>query len=176
MAIRSGIKSFPPVFTADAEILILGSMPGVESLRMRQYYAHPQNRFWRIMGEIFGFTVEAPYERRLEILLGNDIALWDVIKSCEREGSLDSKIRNAVPNNFRWLFMSCPKIRTVFFNGRSPENLFLRHVPEGFPGAVKKNVLPSTSPANASMSYEKKLLAWREGLYRNINSGDKLNV
>ena len=123
-------NSLPPVVAPDANLLILGSMPGVRSLEAQQYYAQPRNAFWPIMGEMLGAGPEQPYEVRLEILQRNRIALWDVLKSCHRPGSLDATIRaaDAVPNDFAQLLSAHPTITHVFFNGVAAAGLFERLV------------------------------------------------
>jgi len=147
-----------------AEILILGTMPSVESMRRAEYYAHPRNAFWRIMGEAFGFPSDAPYEERLAALRKNKVALWDVVGSCVRPGSLDSDIRDVTPNDFEAFFKARPKIRRILFNGQAARTLFLRHTKGmGIPD-VPMIVLPSTSPANAGTSHAEKLSAWRDAL------------
>lgn len=153
------VSSFPPVSHADAKILILGSMPGVRSLQAQQYYAHPQNHFWKIMGELFGTAPSLPYAQRLEILKDNRIALWDTLQCCMRPGSLDSSITDEAANDFPAFFATHPRITHVFFNGNKSAQLFRRHHPALLP---HKNfiILPSTSPANASWTFEKKLAAW----------------
>ncbi len=146
-------------------MLVLGSMPGKESLRQRQYYAHPANAFWRIMGEIAGAHPALPYAERLEKLKASGIALWDVLHSCEREGSLDSDIAEEEANDFATFFARHPGITHVFFNGAKAEQSFRRFV------AGKQKVpplefhrLPSTSPAHAGMRYADKLRAWRAAI------------
>ncbi len=158
------IQSFPPIETADARILILGSMPGEASLRAGQYYAHPQNLFWRIMGELLGFDPAAPYEQRVRALKAAHVALWDVLHSCRRKGSLDSNIDGGslAPNDLAAFFRSHPKINRVFFNGAKAEECYRRHVLPGIEGdSIEYLRLPSTSPANASISRARKLEAWR---------------
>lgn len=158
------IQSFPPIERADARILILGSMPGEASLRAGQYYAHPQNLFWRIMGELLGTDPASPYKQRIQALKSARIALWDVLRSCRRKGSLDSDIdgESLVPNDFAAFFQSHPQITRVFFNGAKAEECYRRHVLPGIEGgSIEYLRLPSTSPANASISYERKLDAWR---------------
>ncbi|MDD4616238.1 MAG: DNA-deoxyinosine glycosylase [Alphaproteobacteria bacterium] len=155
-------KSFKPVSSPNACVLILGSLPGAESLRQKQYYAKPQNAFWRIMGKLIGALPEMPYEERLERLVSRRIALWDVCAAANREGSLDSNIQNAVANDFGRFFRVHPRIETIFFNGRPAEKLFLRLVPVEAP--LPSAVLPSTSPAYAGMPFEEKLSRWQEGL------------
>jgi hypoxanthine-DNA glycosylase len=156
------IQSFP--FSADSrsEVLILGSMPGVESLRQQQYYAHPRNLFWDLMGEMFGATRERPYEERLKILRDNRIALWDVAHRCRRPGSLDSNISEVEANHFSVLFKTAPHIHTVFFNGKKADELFRRLVYSQMKQEILYFTLPSTSPANASISRPEKIRAWNQ--------------
>jgi hypoxanthine-DNA glycosylase len=157
------IRSFPPVAESDATVLILGSMPGKESLKQSQYYAHPQNAFWKIMGELVGAQPQLPYNERLQKLTAAHIALWDVLKTCEREGSLDSDIQNETSNDFASFFRKHPFITQVFFNGAKAEQSFKRIVlgKQELP-PLKFVRLPSTSPAHAGMSYAEKLKVWRE--------------
>lgn len=156
------VTSFAPFAQADAERLILGSMPGVESLRQQQYYAYPHNCFWRIMGELFSFDYKISYEERINHLLKKRIALWDTVQCCVRPGSMDSDIKNAKPNDFEKLFKDCPNIKKVFFNGQTAHKLFIKHKKQMHLPELKLIVLPSTSPANAAMSYRKKLQAWKQ--------------
>lgn len=155
------IRSFPPVANADATVLILGSMPGKESLNQNQYYAHPQNAFWKIMGELVGARRELPYTERLLKLTAAHIALWDVLKTCEREGSLDSDIQNETSNDFVAFFKAYPLITHVFFNGAKAEQSFNKFVrgQQTLP-QLEFTRLPSTSPAHAGMRYEEKLKLW----------------
>jgi len=158
------VESFAPIEKADATILILGSMPGEASLRAGQYYAHPRNLFWRIMGELLGTDPALPYDRRVQALKSARIALWDVLQSCRRKGSLDSNIdqESLVPNDFATFFRCHPKITHVFFNGAKAEECYRKHVqPDTRIKTIEYLRLPSTSPANASISYERKLEAWR---------------
>lgn len=145
-------------------MLILGSMPGQASLAAGEYYAHPRNAFWSIMGELIGASPHLPYTERVSILRASGIALWDVLASCARTGSLDSDIRpdSAVTNEFNSLFLSHPDIAHVFFNGAKAEQYFLKYVhPAIEPDRLQYRRLPSTSPANAGISYVEKLLAWQ---------------
>jgi len=156
--------SFKPVINDSAKILILGSMPGVKSLEEQQYYAHPKNAFWRIMAALFQFDKDAPYAERLEFLQLNGVALWDVLHSCRREGSLDSKIQleTQVANDFKSLFQTYPKISHVYFNGGKAESYFKRHIaPSLLEYSLSYQRLPSTSPAHATLSFAEKLEAWR---------------
>ena len=164
------IQSFEPIEDRNAEILILGSMPGRASLIAGQYYAHAQNAFWRIISELIELDAAAPYETRVRGLKSSRIALWDVLHSCTREGSLDSMIEHdtQTANDFRMFFRTHRKISHVFFNGIKAEACFKRHVlPDIDGGSVSYARLPSTSPANASMSFADKLGAWRAILRAN---------
>lgn len=161
------VHGFPPVSATDARVLVLGSMPGAASLQAMQYYAHRQNRFWPIMGELVGALPSLPYSQRLQRLTAAGIALWDVLAACEREGSLDSAIRDstAQANDFHGFLATHAAIRTVLFNGAKAEDCFRRFVlPSlgGFDLACRR--LPSTSPANASQDAAFKLAAWRDAL------------
>ncbi len=154
------LRSFPPSAGTDARVLILGSMPGEESQRLRQYYAHPRNAFWRIMGELFGFSPDLPYPGRLEHLKRCGVALWDTLASCERKGSLDSDIREPVPNDIAGLLAECPSITHIFCNGTAAFQFLKRcHAPL-FDGKRIILQMPSTSPAAARFRYEEKLERW----------------
>ncbi len=159
------VNSFPPVARPDARVLILGSMPGVASLTAGQYYAQPRNRFWPIVAELFAFDREAPYAERLEALIAHRVALWDVLESCQRPGSLDASIKraSALPNDFAGFFSQHMQITQVFFNGKAAAELYRRLVLPGvddsFPD-LHYTSLPSTSPANAGITPDYKLAAW----------------
>ncbi len=158
------VESFPPIAPRDATTLILGSMPGEASLRAGQYYAHPRNHFWPILGELVGFDPAAPYARRVRALGGARIAVWDVLQSCVREGSLDSAIDDGtlVPNDFAAFLRGHPQVARVFFNGAKAEASYRRYVLSSVAARqMSYRRLPSTSPANASQSYARKLAAWR---------------
>ncbi len=163
------ITSFPPLARATARALVLGSMPGVASLAAQQYYAHPRNHFWPIMAPIAGFDAQAPYAERVDALTRAGFAVWDVLQSCVRLGSLDSAIQagTRIPNDFAAFFAEHPGITRVCFNGTEAHNSFTRHV---LPGLTQERVdrldyvrLPSTSPAHA-VAFAKKLAAWRAAL------------
>jgi double-stranded uracil-DNA glycosylase len=158
------IHSFKPIAGENAEILILGSMPGQASLLAGQYYAHPQNAFWRILSRLLSFDPAARYAVRVRALRSARIAVWDVLRSCDREGSLDSTIvpDSQIPNDFPAFFRTHPKISHVFFNGAKAEACFELHGagPIG-DASIRYARLPSTSPAHASMSFPEKLAAWR---------------
>lgn len=161
------IRSFPPFADDNARVLILGSMPGIASLRAQQYYAHPQNAFWHIMGEIVGASPALPFEARKAKLQAAGIALWDVLASCTRASSLDADIDKAsiVVNDFASFFAAHPHIRAVFFNGGTAEQFFKRHVaPSLGQRALHLQRLPSTSPAHASLPRKQKVAAWRTAL------------
>ena len=158
------IHSFPPIAAPDAKVLILGSMPGKASLLANRYYAHPCNAFWPIMGVLHGAGPDAPYAQRVRVLKRAGIAVWDVLASCTRAGSLDSEIDedSIVPNDFASFFRAHPRIQRVYFNGAKAEAAFRRHVLPGIDAtALRFARLPSTSPANASWSHARKLRAWR---------------
>jgi hypoxanthine-DNA glycosylase len=154
--------------TADhnAKVLILGSMPSRKSLAVNQYYAHPQNVFWPIMGELFDFDPGHDYGERLQQLRKNHIALWDVAHQCVRPGSMDHAIdmQSVIANNFANFFKTHPHIRTIFFNGRKAEELYRRLAQPKLAmefQQIKRHLLPSTSPANAGMSRTQKLEVWK---------------
>ena len=153
--------SFPALADKNARVLILGSMPGRASLDAGQYYAHPRNRFWPIIGDITGTNAQAPYDERVAALLDSGIALWDVLQSCVRPGSLDSDISDEIPNDFAKFFAAHPGITHVFFNGGKAERSFQRRVLPDLQTRLEFTRLPSTSPAHAGMSYADKLGAWR---------------
>jgi hypoxanthine-DNA glycosylase len=159
------IRSFPPVADEHARILILGSMPGKRSLDQQQYYAHPHNAFWKIIGELTGTPPHAPYAERLRALQAAHIALWDVLHSCMRHGSLDSDIEQEQANDFAAFFVQHPHITRVYFNGGKAEQSFRKFVlgRQTLP-PLELARLPSTSPAHAGMRYEEKLEAWKAAM------------
>lgn len=161
----SEVQSFAPVVGVNPRVLILGSMPGVASLEAVQYYAHPRNAFWPIMGELFDFDHALDYELRIGEIEKLPIILWDSLQSCHRPGSLDSSIdmKSARANDFPGLLGRFPEIRAIFFNGATSEKYFRKLALPKLASAVGIELLrlPSTSPANAGMSYAQKLDAWR---------------
>lgn len=160
----SHVHSFAPIADASARVLILGSMPGRISLEKQQYYAHPRNAFWPLMGELFGVPPELDYDERLRCLQQQHIAVWDVLKLCTREGSLDSAIveSSIECNDFASLFERCPGIKQVFFNGAKAEATYRRYVaPVLSTPEIRFRRLPSTSPAHASLDLSAKLSAWK---------------
>lgn len=167
MVIKPRLKTaFPPVFGPDARVLILGSMPGEASLRQQQYYGHPRNAFWPILGELLGIPPQASYPERCAALVARGIALWDVIAACERPGSLDQAIRPETVrvNDFGAFFDASPGIVQVVFNGGTAEREYRRRVLPGLKLShreIERHRLPSTSPAHAALRFEQKLAAWR---------------
>lgn len=156
------IIAFPPVAPPGARVLVLGSMPSVESLNQGFYYAHPRNAFWRILAEVYGEPFPEDIPGRIALLERHGIALWDSVESCEREGSLDSAIRRPKLNDFDTLFRRCPHIGKVLFNGGTAMRLFMKEGAKYLEGRRWER-LPSTSPAY-TLSYERKLALWREAL------------
>ena len=159
------LRGFPPQARADARVLILGSMPGSASLRAAEYYAHPHNAFWRIMGALFGTPADAAYAARIRALIAHRVALWDVLAACRRPGSLDARIDpgSIVVNDFASFLRHHAHVQVVYFNGATAERLYRRHVlprldqpMRALPGVR----LPSTSPAHAARSFAAKLAAW----------------
>ncbi|MBQ6122861.1 MAG: DNA-deoxyinosine glycosylase [Clostridia bacterium] len=156
------IVAFDPVAPPGARALILGSMPSVESLNQGFYYAHPRNAFWHILAQICNEPFPEDIPARIALLERHDLALWDVLASCERQGSLDSAIRQPAPNDFEGLFRRCPNIRRVLLNGGTAHRLFVKW---GKPFIEGRELikLPSTSPAY-TLPYERKLAQWRQAL------------
>ena len=153
-------RSFPPVIAADSKVLILGSMPGKKSLAMQQYYAHPQNRFWKLMAALFEEKQPVEYSDKLALLRKNRVALWDVLGYCEREGSLDSDIRNEQPNDIPDLLQNYPQLEAVFCNGGKAGRALKKY----FAASLKIPVyyLHSTSPANAKMNLAALREEWQQ--------------
>ncbi len=155
------IHGFPPIINSVSEILILGSMPSRRSLELNQYYAYQYNQFWRIAYDLFQENRSDDYDERLVFLLQHKIALWDVFQACQREGSLDSQIKEAVVNNFELLHQLYPRIRVIFFNGSKAYNSYDREVGERFLKREYLIKLPSTSPAY-TLPYPEKLKIWKK--------------
>ena len=153
----------PPVVDDNTRVLIVGSMPGVQSLEKQQYYGHPRNHFWPIIGTITGQPVPESYEERLQLVRRHGIGLWDVIQSCERIGSLDSNIKNEIPNDFEWLFTHFPKIEAVFFNGTKAHDVFQKKLGFGLLFGRDYYKMPSTSPVPGRniKTFEQKVEVWR---------------
>ncbi len=150
--------SFSPLISDDSKILILGTMPGVRSLQEQQYYAHIRNAFWIILFKLFNSPFTVNYDIRVELLFKNQLALWDTLQFCYREGSLDSDIKNAQPNNINELLKQNSQIKNIIFNGKTAEKFY-----DKFHMRIDKidyYCLPSTSPANARLTFEDKLNEW----------------
>jgi len=153
------LTGLAPVIDADTRILILGSFPGAKSLAAAQYYAHPRNQFWPLVSNLVGEDLAAlPYVERLPRLLAHGVGLWDVLGACEREGSLDSAIRKPAANDFERLHALCPALKTVGFNGQTSG----KFVPQFAAAGYRTVVLPSSSPAHMTLSFEQKLAIWRQ--------------
>lgn len=168
-------QCFAPVARPDARVLILGSLPGEESLRQQQYYAQPRNAFWKIMERLLGIDALWPFARRAEQLTARRIALWDVCAAAERAGSLDAAIVSSSieTNEFGDFLHRHPSITCIIFNGRKAYDLYEKRVLPTLcsqKAALKRLLLPSTSPAHAGMTFEQKCLRWREGLNEFITS------
>jgi TDG/mug DNA glycosylase family protein len=153
------IRSLEPKIYKTSRVLILGTMPGPESLKRKQYYANPRNQFWKIIYRALGMPEEPSpdYEERIKLLRENGIALWDVLESCEREGANDSKIKNGAPNDFKTLLRKNPNLTRIFFNGKKAEHCFEKY---GCPEDVVCIGLLSTSPANSRMTLDDKIRRW----------------
>ena len=164
MASSVVLQGMPPVLSPATRLVILGSFPGVASLRAQQYYGHPQNQFWRLLATLLTddptALLQAPYADRLSWLLAQGLGVWDVYASCKREGSLDSAIRAPVLNDLASLRIHCPQLTALAHNGGES----FRHARHTQALGLPVYRLPSSSPANASWSFERKLAAWREVL------------
>ena len=172
------LQGLPPMVASNTRLLILGSFPSVKSLQLQQYYAHPQNQFWRLvftafLGDELACDVRLicarSYEKRSKKLLELGVGLWDVYGACEREGSLDSAIRNAQVNDFAALKARCPQLVTIAHNGGES----FKHAPHSAKLGLPVHKLPSSSPANASWSFERKLQVWRAVLQLAVPSPSK---
>jgi hypoxanthine-DNA glycosylase len=161
------LHSLPPSVATDCRVLVLGSMPGAASLTAANYYAHPRNRFWPLMGALCDFDSTLPYAERIAALHHAGVGLWDVIGQCERRGSLDADIvpGSEVPNAILPLLASLPQLRLVVFNGNKAAQAFRRHLQVEGSAALAARIdfcaSPSTSPANAGFGFERLLVAWR---------------
>jgi hypoxanthine-DNA glycosylase len=156
------LTGLPPLVCSRTRLLILGSFPGMASLAAQQYYGHPQNQFWKILQAIWPSsaigTGASSYQIRSDWLLSKGVGLWDVYAGCEREGSLDSSIRKPVVNDFSELLRLCPALQAIAHNGGES----FKHARHTQLLGLPVYRLPSTSPANASWSFDRKLAAWRE--------------
>lgn len=154
----------PAVVDFKTRVLVVGSMPGVQSLEKQQYYGHPRNHFWPIIAGILGVEVPDNYEERIALVRENGIGLWDVIKMCERKGSLDSNIRAEVPNDFEQLFIQYPQIEAIVFNGTKAFSVFKKHIELDVLSTREVFQLPSTSPVPGrfNKTFEQKLQIWSQ--------------
>lgn len=152
-------QSFPPIVSPSPRTLILGSLPGDLSLLQQEYYAHPQNRFWKVIFRLFEKDYNINYHNRTQLILEHQLALWDICQSAVRRGSMDTDIREALPNRIDELLESKPSILTIVFNGKKTEQLYKKHFP--YWQHIQYHTLPSTSPANAQFTLEKLVEAWR---------------
>ena len=153
------IHPIAPVYDTDSRVLILGSFPSLKSRESNFFYGHPQNRFWRVLAALYGASVPVSVAEKISFLKSHQIALWDVIHSCEITGSSDSSIRNVVPNDLSPIFAAA-SVKAVYTNGKTADRLYSRYLlPHTQIPAV---CLPSTSPANASWSLDRLIEAWSE--------------
>lgn len=152
-------QSFAPIIPCNPRILILGSLPGDLSIAKDQYYAHPQNRFWKILFALFEKEFSTDYNERITLLEGNQIALWDVCASAIRPGSMDTSITEVIPNPINQLLQDNPTIQTILFNGQKAQKLFDKYFSKQ--EDLIYITLPSTSPANAQFTLDKLLLHWK---------------
>ena len=148
----------PPVYNENSKVLILGSFPSVKSRAAKFFYGHPQNRFWRVLAALFGEELPVSIDEKRELLLSHNIAVWDVISSCDIEGSADSTIKNAVANDLS-VILDTADIKAIFVNGKTAEKYYNKYLKEKT-GRVAI-CLPSTSPANAAYSLEKLIRNWQ---------------
>ncbi|MBC8198069.1 MAG: DNA-deoxyinosine glycosylase [Candidatus Marinimicrobia bacterium] len=161
-------KSFSIIIGDKPKYLILGTMPGKVSLLQNQYYAHPQNSFWKILFQLFNSNFISDYSDKIKFLKENKIALWDVCQSCYRKGSLDSDIQKENPNKIVELIETTPSIQKIIFNGQKAEKLYFKHLKRI--NGINYFTMLSTSPANASYTFEQKLENWELA----ISIGDKI--
>ncbi|MFZ1291223.1 MAG: DNA-deoxyinosine glycosylase [Melioribacteraceae bacterium] len=152
-------ESFPPIVDDNSKLLILGTMPGEQSLKAKEYYANSTNQFWRILSAITGDNFQTDYSTKKDLLLKNKIAIWDVLMHCEREGSLDVNISDEYPNDFTSFFKKYPDISHIFFNGGKAEKCFKKYSLYDY--SKKYNALPSTSSANTSKTLNEKIKIWQ---------------
>lgn len=152
-------KAFPPVINTNSTILILGTMPGEKSLELQEYYGNKGNQFWKLLYTLMGKQPSDNYSDKISLLHENQIALWDVLAYCEREGSLDSNIKNEVVNDFESFYATYPNIKQVFFSSRNAEKYYDKYV--GKRGGIIYQTLPSPSGAHATMTFNEKLQIWK---------------
>ena len=153
-------RSFAPIIYSDTKILILGSLPGKKSLELEQYYGHARNRIWKIMSHLTSGDIPITYQQKKEMLCKNKIGLWDVAHSAQREGSLDSNIKDESPNDIERLLDNYSSIKVIGFNGKKSEKMFYKYFIEK--PEFKYVPLPSTSPANMAISFEDICVRWSQ--------------
>lgn len=153
------VYSFPSISNKEAKVLVLGTMPGIASLELNQYYGHPRNAFWKLLFTILEEPFSSDYEVRKHLALKNHIAIWDVLQACVREESLDSAIEQEVPNDFNSFLETHPNLELIAFNGQKAAKFFKQYV--RLKKTIRQVVLPSTSPANAGVLFEGKLREWK---------------
>ncbi|AXG74596.1 DNA-deoxyinosine glycosylase [Flavobacterium arcticum] len=163
-------KAFLPIIYPDSSIIILGTMPGEKSLELQQYYGNRGNQFWKLLYTIFNQPFTTDYEKRKGLLKNYGIALWDVLQYCEREGSLDSKIKNEQPNDFNTFYKEFPNIKNVLFSSKNAAKYYNKYMT--YEGGVSYDVLPSPSGANASMSFLQKLDIWEKKIIPLVGSNN----
>jgi hypoxanthine-DNA glycosylase len=156
------LNSLPPIVDERTKVLVIGSMPGKQSLEKQQYYGNPRNHFWPIIGQLFNIEIPENYEQKLDMLRSKGMGLWDSIQSCERQGSLDATIKNEIPNDFQKLFQMFPQIQLVLFNGGKSFEVFKKHVGLTLLAGRDYQKMPSTSPIPGKniKSFDEKVEAW----------------
>lgn len=166
MMSNSVVHNIDPVYNENSKILILGSFPSVKSREQEFFYGHPQNRFWKVIAKIFNCDTPITINDKKNILLNNKISVWDVIKSCEINGSSDSSIKNVIPNDLSEI-LNKSNIKTIFVNGKTAGKLYVKYLEEQT--GIKAICLPSTSPANAIWSLESLYDKWNEELRKALD-------
>ncbi len=151
------IHPIPPLYSGNSRVLILGSFPSVKSREAAFFYGHPQNRFWNVIAEIFGYKKPETVAEKTELILKNNLALWDVIRECEITGSSDSSIKNVVANDLNEIILNS-KVKTIFVNGKTAEKYYIKYIEPKL--GIKAIRLPSTSPANAAYNIERLVGEW----------------
>lgn len=159
METNSRIETLDPLAGPDSRVLILGTAPGALALQSGEYFAHPRNQFWRLLFAVFETDSAVTYQEKLEFLQARGIALWEVLESCERIGSSDSAIRNEQPNDLPGFLSGHPRIRHVFFDSSAAHRFYFKYHPPL--AGIEYGLLPSPSPAYASMTFEQKLEKWK---------------
>lgn len=156
------IHPVKPIFDENSRMLILGSFPSVKSREICFFYGHPQNRFWRVMAKICSSKIPESVEDKTNLILSNNFAVWDVIHSCEIEGSSDSSIKNVVPNDIS-VILNNSRVDRIFVNGKKAESLYKKYIEKNV--GIQAIYLPSTSPANASWSEDRLTKIWKKQIF-----------